>query len=384
MAENRDGQERTEQPTEKRRQDARRKGQVPRSRELNTTLMLLVAAMAFLVLGDDMARSLTGLMEAAFRIDRHDLRQPMTIVPALGEALAAGFLGILPFLFLMVVIALGASVALGGWSFTLEAIRFRPEKLDPVKGMKRIFSARGAMELAKALVKFVLVGTVGVLLLTGWFGEMLSLGNQHVDQALAHAGHLLAWAFLLLSGSLVLVALFDVPFQLWDHTRQLKMTRQEVKDEMKDTEGKPEVRSRIRQLQQEAARRRMMEAVPEADVVITNPTHFAVALKYDEQRMRAPKVVAKGRDLVAKRIREIALENDVPLFSAPPLARALYHTTDLDAEIPAGLYLAVAQVLAYVYQLRATPAHARSRMTAPEIELPEEFRYGPDGRPTRH
>ncbi|RMG29718.1 MAG: flagellar biosynthesis protein FlhB [Gammaproteobacteria bacterium] len=378
MAEERDGQERTEQPTEKRRRDARRKGQVPRSRELNTVLMLLVASGALLVLGDDMVTQLGQVLQEAFRVDRHDLHRAATVVPALGAALRTGFLGILPFLVLMGVVAVGASLALGGWVFSAEALAFRPEKLDPVRGLKRIFSARGAMELAKALVKFVLVGAVGVLLLRGWFAEMLGLGSEDVARALAHAGHLLAWGFVLLSASLVLVALFDVPFQLWEHTRQLKMTRQELRDELKDTEGKPEVRSRIRQLQQEAARRRMMEAVPEADVVITNPTHFAVALKYEEQRMKAPRVVAKGRGLVAQRIREIARAHDVPLFSAPPLARALYHTTELDAEIPAGLYLAVAQVLAYVYRLRATPAHARGGLERPEIEVPEAFRYDPE------
>jgi flagellar biosynthetic protein FlhB len=175
---------------------------------------------------------------------------------------------------------------------------------------------------------------------------------------------------LVVSSGLILIAMADVPFQLWNYQKKLKMTRTEVRDEFKETEGRPEVKSRIRQLQQQVATRRMMAAVPDADVVITNPTHFAVALKYDDAKAGAPRVVAKGRDLIAARIREIATANGVPLFSAPPLARALYRSTKLEAEIPAALYTAVAQVLAYIFQIQkaATPGHRRPVPPVPDVD----------------
>jgi len=378
MAENENGQERSEQATGKRIQDARLKGQVPRSKELNTTVILLASAGAMLMLGQDMVEQIGEMVRNSLTIERKLIFQPMAMVDMLQQVIGEGLRLVTPMLIITFVVAILASVALGGWSFSVKAMAFSPEKLDPVKGLKKIFAWRGLMELAKSLVKFLLVGSVGATLLWNFADRFVGLGYQSPAQALGNAGHMLGWSFLALSAVLLVVAIVDVPFQLWDYARNLRMTRQEVKDESKDTDGKPEVKNRVRQLQREMAYRRMMEEVPKADVVITNPTHFAVALKYDEDRMRAPRLIAKGSDLVAGRIRAVAGEHDVPIFSAPPLARALYFSTELDQEIPAGLYLAVAQVLAYVYQLKSARDYGSEMPAAPDnLEVPPELYQDP-------
>ena len=374
MAENKDGQERTEQATPKRQQEARRKGQIPRSRELNTLAMLMAAAGTLVLSGGHMAAQFSALLHNGLSFDRRAIFSPRGLFDAMEMALGAGLALVAPFFVISVIVALVSSVALGGWGFSVEALTPKLDKLNPLKGFKRMFSVRGLVELLKALAKFLLVAGVGIGLFMHYSSELIGLGYESVEAALAHAGEILAWCFLLLSATLILVAAADVPFQLWDHKRNLKMTRQEVKDELKDTEGKPEVKSRIKQMQREIAQRRMMEAVPDADVVITNPTHYAVALKYDDARMGAPVVVAKGKDLIAREIRERAIAAEVPIVSAPPLARAIFFSTELDQEIPAALYLAVAQVLAYVFQLRTAARHGGEVPPPPaDIEVPEGF-----------
>ncbi|WP_297526426.1 flagellar biosynthesis protein FlhB [Thiohalobacter sp.] len=374
MAENKDGQERTEQATPKRQQEARRKGQIPRSRELNTLAMLMAAAGTLVLSGGHMAAQFSALLHNGLSFDRRAIFSPRGLIDAMEMALGAGLALVAPFFVISVIVALVSSVALGGWGFSVEALTPKLDKLNPLKGFKRMFSVRGLVELLKALAKFLLVAGVGIGLFMHYSSELIGLGYESVEAALAHAGEILAWCFLLLSATLILVAAADVPFQLWDHKRNLKMTRQEVKDELKDTEGKPEVKSRIKQMQREIAQRRMMEAVPDADVVITNPTHYAVALKYDDARMGAPVVVAKGKDLIAREIRERAIAAEVPIVSAPPLARAIFFSTELDQEIPAALYLAVAQVLAYVFQLRTAARHGGEVPPPPaDIEVPEGF-----------
>ena len=268
MAENENGQERTEQATGKRIEDARRKGQIPRSRELNTMLVLVVSAATLIVYGQDMIEQLAELVRNALTIDRRVIFEPQGAIEMLQRAIGAGLRLLAPFFLITFVVAILASISLGGWSFSVEALAFKFEKLNPVAGLKRIFAWRGLMELAKSVAKFLLVGTVGVVLLWTYSDHFVGFGYQSPRQALANAGQILAWSFFALSAVLIVVAVIDVPFQLWDHARNLRMTRQEVKDESKDTEGKPEVKSRVRQLQRELARRRMIEAVPEADVVI--------------------------------------------------------------------------------------------------------------------
>jgi len=229
------------------------------------------------------------------------------------------------------------------------------------------------MELIKAMAKFFLVAAVALVVIYTNMDAYLQLGNMPMKAALVKAGELLTWAFLLVTIALMIISAIDVPFQIWDHKKQMKMTLQEVKDEMKDTEGKPEVKAKIRQTQREMAEARMMDAVPDADVVITNPTHFAVALKYDPENMRAPLVLAKGADLVAANIRRVASANEILLLETPPLARALYHCTEIGQEIPHGLYVAVAQVLAYVFQLREVQKNGGEKPTRPEPEIPQAF-----------
>lgn len=378
-----DAQERTEDPTPKRREDAREKGQIPRSRELTTMAMLVMGALSFLMTGGYMIAELGEVLQLGLDLDPAHTRDNWYTVELLGEAVWQGVLLVAPFLAIMLATALLSPLALGGWSFSPQSLAFKPEKLDPIKGLKRIFALRGVIELVKSLAKFLLVGAVGASLLWHFEPQLLLLGRESVDAGLAHTGHILSSAFLVLSASLVLIVAIDVPFQLWDFSKNLKMTRQEVKEEHKNTEGRPEVKSRVRQRQREIAQRRMMAEVPKADVIITNPTHFAVALRYDAGTMAAPVVVAKGVELMASQIRTVAVANDVPLFEAPPLARALYYSTEINAPVPAGLYLAVAQVLAYVYQLKAR-AYGRQRPARPtDLPVPDEFYqgYGADAPP---
>jgi flagellar biosynthetic protein FlhB len=381
MAENQDGQEKTEEATPKRQEEARNKGQVPRSRELTTMAMLLMAAIAMTFMGERMVAQLGDVMRLGLAVERAKVFDPWTTIELFGQALSLGILLMLPFLVLMVATAVAAPVALGGWSFSTDALAFKFDKLNPVTGLKRIFAARGVMELVKALAKFLLIGLVGALLLWYFLPQLMGLGREDPAVGLAHAGQILTRCFVILSASLALIAAIDVPFQLWDHAKNLKMTRQEVRDEHKNTEGKPEVKAKVRTLQREIAQRRMMSEVPKADVVITNPTHYAIALRYDADKMAAPVVVAKGVELVAGQIRTVAVANKVPIFEAPPLARALYYSTEIDQQVPAGLYLAVAQVLAYVFQLRAAARGGPVPVPPEDIPVPDDFVKGPPSTP---
>lgn len=365
-------QERTEQATPKRLKEAREKGQIPRSRELNTLGVMLASAGGLMLMGEHLGSGISGLMKEGLSYARNEALETSYIAKSLSELLLNGLLALAPFFAIVVLAAIASPLMLGGWSFSVKALAFKAEKLNPIKGLKRLFGLRGLLEMLKAIAKFLLVGTAAVFWLWYLADDFLSLSRQPILRALTHAAHLCVLSLVILSSVLVIIAAVDVPFQLWDHAKQLRMTKQEVRDEFKETEGKPEVKSRIRAAQQEIAQRRMMEEVPKADVIVTNPTHFAVALKYDAERMKAPRVVAKGVDLVAARIRNLAAENNVPIFSAPPLARALYRSTDLGKEIPAKLYAAVAQVLSYVYQLKQAENTAGMRPPAPP-EIDEDL-----------
>ena len=367
------GQEKTEEPTPKRLREAREKGQVARSKELNSMMLLMSAGFGMMLLGGSVLTGLREMMERSLTIHHADLYDNGMLISAFGDMLADSMIMIAPILMLLFVIVLLTPLGIGGWSFSLKAISPKLEKLDPVKGMGRVFSLKGLMELAKVLAKFALVGFVSAIILYSILDQILQLSHEPLAQAMEHVAELCGWTFLACSSALIFVALIDVPFQLWQHKKQLMMTRQEVKDENKETEGNPEMKAKLRQTQHELSRRRMMDAVPEADVVITNPTHYAVALKYDQFNMQAPIVVAKGADLIAAQIREVATENDVAIVEAPPLARALYATTDIDQEIPAGLYIAVATILSYVYQLKASLYTDIEPELPEDLEIPEEF-----------
>ena len=376
MAESSDGQEKTEQPTSKRLEDAKRKGQVARSRELNTMAITLLGVVVLVVMSGYVGGELTQIMTHGLAVERSEIFEPNSLIQHLSEAVQDAFLALTPFFLTMIVVAIASSVALGGFSISSEAFAPKLSKLNPLKGLQRIFSLKGLVELFKALAKFALVGGATALLLWHTLGDYLLLHEMDLAQAALHMGRLIGWSVILIAATLILVAAIDVPFQLWDHKRQLKMTRQEVRDEFKETDGRPEVKSRIRQMQQELARRRMMEEVPKADVIVTNPTHYAVALRYEPDRMKAPKLVAKGADLVALNIRTVGEAARVPVVESAALARAIYFHTELDQYIPVGLYLAVAKLLAYVFQLKVYRTDGGNRPEVPQdLPVPEEYRH---------
>ena len=352
MAEEQTGQERTEQPTERRLQEARKKGQVPRSRELNTMLSLILASIALLVLGGGISRNIMQISVEGFSISRElafDASQlPFQFMYMASQTLLA----LSPFMAVMLISVFAGPLMMGGWSFSLETISFKLEKLNPIKGLARIFSLKGLVELVKALAKFLLLLGAAILIFFSIDQQLLSLASMNPKAAGIEAVTVLVQVLLILSATTILIVALDVPFELWNHQKQLRMTKQEVKDEMKETDGNPQVKQRIRTMQRQLAESRMMEDVKTADVVITNPTHFAVALQYLDRPGSAPRLVAKGKDLTALRIRSIATEHNIPLFEAPPLARALYRSTEIGHEIPHVLYMAVARVLAYVFQLK--------------------------------
>lgn len=378
MAEADSGQDRTEEATPRRRQQAQEKGQVPRSRELTTTVLLLGGTAGLMMLSGYMIEGLSALFREGLALDRQMIFLEDAGLLQLGRLTGAAALVLAPLCALLFLLAAAMPVALGGWSFSAESLAPKLSKLDPIKGLGRLFGPRGLMELLKALAKFLLVGSVGALVLWWELDQLLALSGLPLEQALAQTAWLAGYTLLGVSAATALVAAVDVPFQLWQHNKQLRMTRQEVRDEFKETEGRPEVKARIRQLQAEMAQRRMMEAVPEADVVVTNPSHYAVALKYESQR-GAPRVLAKGKDLVARAIRDRADAAGVPRVELPPLARALYAHTRVNEEIPPPLYLAVAQVLAYVYRLRSARNLGTAWPTAPgSVPVPDDLDPGPD------
>ncbi|HID81274.1 MAG TPA: flagellar biosynthesis protein FlhB [Chromatiales bacterium] len=374
MAEQNSGQERTEQPTEKRLKDSREKGQVPRSRELNTMVVMLASAMGLFVFGGSMGEKLMRLISMDLHLDRRQLFDKGAITEALATNVLGALAMLAPFLVLMMVAAFVGPLMMSGWSFSAKALTPKLDKLNPLKGMKRVFGVQGLVELLKALAKFLLLGSAALLLLHMLSERYITLGQAPLLQGIQSGMQLILLVFLVLALTLGLVAAIDVPYQKWTHMKKLRMTVQEVKQESKETEGNPEVRGKVRSLQQQMAQRRMLQEVPDADVIIVNPTHFSVALRYDEANQQAPRVVAKGVDFLALKIREIATAHDVPIFSAPPLSRALYHHTEIDQEIPAELYLAIAQILAYVYQLENS---LQGEGPAPEkptdLQVPEKF-----------
>ena len=368
------GQERTEQATPKRLRESREKGQVPRSKELNSMALLLAAGGGFLLMGDSILSGLRDVLQRGLTIQNAHELDANAMVEVLASTLLNCFLIVAPLFVLLVVVVLMTPIGLGGWSFSLKAVSFKIEKLDPIKGIGRIFALKGLMELLKVLGKFILVAGISALIIWSLIDELVGLGGEPLHEAIVHVAKLCSWSFLACSAALILIAAIDAPFQLWQHNKQLKMTKQEIKDENKETEGRPEVKGRIRGLQQELSKRRMMEAVPTADVIITNPTHYAVALSYDPLNMKAPVVVAKGADLIAANIRTVAEQHNIAIVSAPPLARALYASTEIEQEIPAGLYVAVATILTYVYQLKATIANGDLPPAAPDdLPIPDEL-----------
>jgi len=373
MAEEQTGQERTEEPTERRLTEARRKGQVPRSRELSTLLVTLSGALALWVSGSYGINGIVEIMTTSFSVEGDLLKEPALLPIHLMGMILHAVLLIVPFLVVTLLATFIAPASMGGLIFSTESLTFKLDKLDPVKGIGRMFSLKSLVELVKTILKFLLLLGAAVLIYKAVEREVLGLGTLPLEDGLKRSATILAWALVTMAATMILIAAIDVPFQLFEHNKQLKMTRQEIKDEMKESDGRPEVKSRIRQLQREMSQQRMMQDVPTADVIITNPTHFSVALKYDQGGNAAPTVIAKGQDYMALQIRHIARINDIVIYEEPPLARALYASTEVGQEIPSKLFLAVARVLAYVYHLRrAMPTDYVPRPDP--IDLPEEYR----------
>ncbi|MBE0505298.1 MAG: flagellar biosynthesis protein FlhB [Marinospirillum sp.] len=379
MAENQDGQEKTEEPTSKKREESRRDGEVARSKELSTALLLLGGGMAMLVFGAWMGNKALDIFAFNFDLQRYDVITHDAMFSHFGTSVWHAIGVVLPLLIVLFFAGALSQIIVGGWNMTAKALIPKFSKLNPISGIKRIFSKNSLVEFVKSVAKVLLVGTTAFIIIWGLKEEFASLGAMALEPAIAKGSYLVIWSFLAISLSLILVVLIDIPWQLHQHNEKLKMTRQEVKDEYKNTEGKPEVKSRIRRMQMEIAQRRMMADVPQADVVITNPTHYAVALKYDELGNGAPKVLAKGSDHIAAKIREIADHYEIPVLQLPPLTRAIYFSTEIGDEIPHTLYMAVAQVLAYVFQLKQhKTGKAKRPASVPRVEVPPELDPGPD------
>jgi flagellar biosynthetic protein FlhB len=352
MADNDQGQEKTEQATQRKLDKAKEDGQVPRSKELTTTFILLASAFGFLWFGGYLTEQITSIFRYNFDFSREVIFDTSMMLHYLGQSFMSALMGLLPFFGILLVAALLGPIALGGWLFSTKSLMPKASRMNPLEGIKRMFSMKSLVELGKALAKVILMFAVTALVFDVLKDEIAALAFEDLRASIEHAAEIAIWVCIILSAVTILIAAIDVPFQIFDHAEKLKMTLQDVKDEMKDTDGRPEVKGRIRQLQQEMANKRMMADVPDADVVITNPTHFAIAIKYKPNSMNTPIVVAKGIDQVALKIREIAGANQVEIVESPRLARAIYYTTKIDEEIPTGLYLAVAKILAYVFQLQ--------------------------------
>lgn len=376
MAES-DGQEKTEQPTSKRLSDARKKGQIPRSREAGTLFVLLSGVIALYVLAPFIGKGFVGVFNTSLQLTRD---QVFTIDEMKRVFLTDLMLVAIPLFtacMIMLIFALIGSIFLGGISFSQEAMMPKFSKLNPLAGLKRMISLNSLVELVKSIAKVTFIATLSYFIIKAYTPDILSLSYIDVNSAISKAINLLFILMLVIVCAMVPIVLIDVPFQIWNYHKQLRMSKQEIKDEYKEVEGNPQIKNRIRRMQYEMASRRMMSNVPEADVVVTNPTHYAVALSYDPNGSLAPVVVAKGIDEVAEKIKEIAREYDIPVLTLPPLARSIYYTTDLDKEIPKGLFKAVAQVLAYVLGMKAFKEgkSPKPRDLDSNLPIPDELQF---------
>ena len=376
MAES-DSGERTEEPTAKKLSEARSKGQIARSKELGTMFVLVGSAVSLMLTGGLLVDALKGIMKRLFSLNRQEAMDIHALSQVISDAVIALIAPLAWIFFIIMLAAFIGNTLLGGMNFSWEAAAPKANKLSPIAGFKRMFGVQAMVEFIKSLLKFFVVAITAYLLLYSLFEQILGLSKEATPINFAHAVELLLWMFFALTLSLVIIAMVDAPYQVWNHNRQLKMTKQEVKDEMKNTEGSPEIKGRIRKTQYEMSQRRMMAEVPNADVVITNPTHFSVALKYEVDGSRAPMVIAKGIDEMALHIRKIAKEHEVEIIASPALARSLYYTTELDEDVPEQLFAAVAQVLAFVFQLDMYKKgqSSRPKALAKNLPIPDDYRY---------
>ncbi|MGV2870873.1 flagellar biosynthesis protein FlhB [Colwellia sp. E150_009] len=376
MAES-DSGEKTEEPTAKKLSDARKKGQIARSKDLGTMFVLVGSAFAMMVMGNALVNAMSTTMKRMFSISRKEAMDVHALVNVISSGIGHVVFPMLAIFFIILIAAFIGNTMLGGMAFSWEAMAPKASRLSPLAGFKRMFGVQAAVELLKSILKFFVVFIVAFLLLNGLFDQILGLSLEAIPLNFDHAVNMLLWMFLALALSIGIIVAIDAPYQVWNHTRQLKMTKQEIKDEFKSTEGNPEIKGRIKQTQYEMSQRRMMGEVPNSDVVITNPTHYSIALKYDPNVGGAPILVAKGIDEMAIHIRTIAKEHNVEIIQSPALARSLYYTAEVDQDIPEELYAAVAQVLAFIFQLNE---HRKGRAKKPipvakNLPIPEEFKY---------
>ncbi|KZN70524.1 flagellar biosynthesis protein FlhB [Pseudoalteromonas luteoviolacea] len=364
------GQERTEEPTSKKISDARKKGQVARSKELGTTFVLIFSAVALILYGADIAKGLYNIMGRMLTLNRNETYDTTKMFAVWGDAFSELFFPMSMFVLIILVAGVIGNTLLGGFNFSWEAAAPKASKMSPMKGIKRMLGPQAAVELIKSVLKFVLVAGFAILFIKWMFYDILHLSIETVPGSVIHSLEILAWIFLALSCTMIIISAIDAPYQSYNHHKQLKMTLQEVKDEYKNSEGDPQIKARIRRTQREMSQRRMMQDVPDADVVVTNPTHYSVALKYDTEKAGAPMVIAKGVDELAMQIRKVAKGNEVPIVESPVLTRSLYHTTEVGDQIPDQLFTAVAQVLAYVFQLKKFNKGRGRRPTELNKDLP--------------
>lgn len=369
--------EKTEQPTGKKLSDAAEKGNIARSRDLATALVLMGSSIGILIFGEELAQRMLDVTRRLLSLNAKDISDTNSMFTGLGEGVALMTPPLLKLMAVITVAGIIGNTLLGGYNFAWYGASFRASRMDPLAGIKRMFSMQSVVELLKSILKVAVVCGCAYILLKIYFPDIMALSLMTAPMDIETAMDLLAWMFFGLCASTILVAAVDAPYQKWHHMQQMLMSKQEVKDEYKNTEGNPEIKGRIRSMQMQMSRRRMMQEVPKADVVVTNPTHYAVALKYEHGKQRAPVVVAKGVDDVAMFIRQIAEANGVPIIRSPALARSVYHTTDLDHPIPEQLFSAVAQVLAYVYQLKnyKKGKASKPKPLARELPIPDEFKY---------
>lgn len=374
MAEQASDLERTESATPKRLQEARDRGQVPRSPELTTFSVLLMAGLMLVFTGPAFMRGMQEVVRRGLTLDREvGFRQELMTARML-EGLTDALVVMAPLLAAVALVAIVAPMLMSGWLFSWQPLQPDLSRLSPIAGLARVFSVRGLIEMGKAILKALVLGGVAVAVIWSQRDELVGLLHEPLSQSLEHVGQMTGFAFLVVVAAMGIVVAVDVPYQLWSYHKELRMTKEEVKQENRESEGNPEIKGRVRQLQRETARRRMMAEVPKADVVVVNPTRFAVALRYRDGVMRAPQVVAKGSMELAQRIRDVAEEARVPILRAPPLARALFTHTEVGQEVPSALYTAVAEVLAYVYQLRRYESSGGEAPTPPaNIDVPGDL-----------
>lgn len=379
MAEEEDAEDKTEDPTARRLSKAREDGQVARSQEATVAATVLCVASFMYLFGQSFFRDISNNFATGFSFEAEAIMDPSLAMTRLVDALVSAFLTLLPLLLLVALVTIISSSFLGGFNFTWKAIQPKPSKLNPLKGVKRIFSLKSLVELGKAILKFALVGTTAWFLIMAAIPEFGEITLMALQPGVSEASGLIVTSFLVASSTLILIALIDAPYQAYQHNKQLKMSQKELKDERKDTDGNPEVKGKVRQKQREIAYSRMMGAIAEADVVITNPEHFAVCLAYDPSSEDPPRVVAKGVDHVAEQIRNVARDEGVAFFEAPILARALYFTTDIGAFVPEALYEVVAKVIAYIFNINAIN-RGRIRPSKPELKVPDDLIFDSNGQ----